>query len=471
MKVTKLDLPVMSSWMESNGRRLDSNPYLSGAFEAKIILEKLPAKKRPPLHEVTKGGLEGVYHAGRERRQYVDDPAYGVPFLGSTDILAADLSFLSFLSKKQVEANPNFTIQEGWTLITRSGTIGRMVYVRSEMAGMACTEHAMRVVPDSKKVLPGYLYAYLSSKFGVPLVTSGTYGSIIQSIEPQHIVNLPVPRLGNIIESEVHNLVNSASEKRTSATLKQKEAIKIFYQLFKLDQKADDKRPESFTTYSISSSQLNRLDSFHYSPNSLLAYKELEICSKSSKQLGTIAKVFTPNIFKRIHVDEPNWGYPYFSGSELFQISPENRGYLSKKSPNIAAYLVKKDWLLIQDAGQVGGLIGRIVRVCPYADNSVVSNHLMRIVPENREDAAYLFAVLSSPHGYRAIVRHAFGSSIPQLDPSHIKRVYIPWAEDEVRANIAVNVLEAWDLFDQADLEEKSAIAMVNKAIEEVANG
>ncbi|MHC5832788.1 MAG: methylation-associated defense system restriction endonuclease subunit S MAD5, partial [Nostoc sp.] len=83
MKTIKLDFPVMSSWMENNGRRLDCNPYLSGAFEAKVILEKLTAKKEP-LHEVTKGGMKGIYHAGRERRQYVDDPAYGVPFLGST---------------------------------------------------------------------------------------------------------------------------------------------------------------------------------------------------------------------------------------------------------------------------------------------------------------------------------------------------------------------------------------------------
>ncbi len=46
MKTTKLNFPVMSSWMENNGRRLDCNPYLSGAFEAKVILDKLNVKKR-----------------------------------------------------------------------------------------------------------------------------------------------------------------------------------------------------------------------------------------------------------------------------------------------------------------------------------------------------------------------------------------------------------------------------------------
>ena len=112
MKTTRLDLPVMASWMESNQRRLDGSPYLSGAFEAKVILGKLPKERQSDLWQVTEGGRRGIYHAGRERRTYVDDPEYGVPFLGSTDILAADLSWLPFISKKQIKANPLFTVQE-----------------------------------------------------------------------------------------------------------------------------------------------------------------------------------------------------------------------------------------------------------------------------------------------------------------------------------------------------------------------
>lgn len=130
MKTTRLDLPVMTSWMESNQRRLDGSPYLSGAFEAKVILDKLPKEKQFDLWEVTQDGRKGIYHAGRERRAYVDAPKYGVPFLSSTDILAADLSWLPLISNKQIQANPLFTVQEGWTLITRSGTVGRMAYVR-----------------------------------------------------------------------------------------------------------------------------------------------------------------------------------------------------------------------------------------------------------------------------------------------------------------------------------------------------
>jgi type I restriction enzyme S subunit len=165
---------VRSGWLDEGGRRLDCNPYMSGALEARDALKRLQTVDR--LSTVT----ERIYHAGREARTWVDDPQYGVPFLGSSDILSADLSALPLLSKKQVERNPLFKLGKAWTLITRSGTIGRMAYVRSEMAGMACSEHVLRVVPNPELIPPGYLYAFLSSRYGVPLVVSGTYGAIIQ---------------------------------------------------------------------------------------------------------------------------------------------------------------------------------------------------------------------------------------------------------------------------------------------------
>ena len=61
------------------------------------------------------------------------------------------------------------------TLVSRSGTIGRMVYSRPEMVGMWATEHAVKIVPDPARVRPGYLYAFLNSRFGLPLLTGGTY--------------------------------------------------------------------------------------------------------------------------------------------------------------------------------------------------------------------------------------------------------------------------------------------------------
>jgi type I restriction enzyme S subunit len=193
MKLGNLKNPVMASWLREQGFRLDAPPFLSGAIEAQKLLEQLPVKKEP-LASLTQGEL-GIFHAGRVKRNWVTEPEYGVPFLSSTDILQADLSRLSLISQRVVAENPKLTIHKDWSLITRSGSIGRMTYTRPDMDGMACSEDVLRVAPDLDRILPGYLYAFLSSKFGVPLVVGGTYGAIIQHIEPHHIANLPVPRL------------------------------------------------------------------------------------------------------------------------------------------------------------------------------------------------------------------------------------------------------------------------------------
>ena len=68
------------------------------------------------------------------------------------------------------------------------------------------------------------------------------------------------------------------------------------------------------------------------------------------------------NLMRQQTVDEAKYGYPYYSGTEVFLTTPTSRGYLNKKAPNIQNYVVQKDWLLIQDAGQLGGLIGQVMR-------------------------------------------------------------------------------------------------------------
>ncbi len=455
---------VPSSWLERDGRRLDCNPYMSGALEAKVLLEGLKARK-DALRDVTLKGLAGIFNGPRFARSYVDDPKAGVPFLGSTDILNADLTSLPRLSKKQVAANPRLVVHVDWTLITCSGTIGRMAYARPDMEGMAGSQHFMRVVPDAEKIPPGYLYAYLSSKFGVPLVVGGTYGAIIQHIEPEHIANLPVPRLGTKAEREVHALIESAASHRSRAHELRQEAQSSFYRQFSLSDLADADTAVNYAAFSVQASSLRRLDAAHHSPACRAAAEELASADET-KRLDEVARVFTPGIFKRIHVEDPAYGYPYFSGTELFQYDPEPRGHLSRRAPKIDDYIVRENWLLIQDAGQLEGLIGRLVRVTPTFANSVVSNHLMRVAAEEAADAAYLSVVLSSPHGYRAITRNAFGSSIPQLDPAHIGALRLPWPKSTIRKRIAEPVLEAWELEDHASANVRKATKKVEDAIE-----
>ena len=203
---------IPSRWLSEEGRRFDCGPYMSGAREVREIIDSLRVPQQR-LDSLTVGHNGGIYNGPQFRRNYVDSPEHGVPFLTSGTIIRSDLSTLSLLRSKDAESSmlSYLQLRQGMTLISCSGTIGRTAYARPDMDGMWSSQDVMKIVPDAAKVPSGYIYAYLASKFGVPLVISQTYGAIIQHLEPHHIASLPVPRLGEAREQRVHALVEEAA--------------------------------------------------------------------------------------------------------------------------------------------------------------------------------------------------------------------------------------------------------------------
>ncbi|ERS83001.1 hypothetical protein Q667_04235 [Marinobacter sp. C1S70] len=452
---------IPSTWLENNGRRLDCGPYMSGAVEAKELLKK---HKTVALADIT----DDIYHAGRESRVWVESPDYGVPFMGSTDILASDLSYLPLISKKQVASNPRFTIREGWTLITRSGTVGRMAYARSDMDGIACSEHVMRVVPDTTKITPGYLYAYLSSRFGVPMVVSGTYGAIIQHIEPHHIADLPVPRLG-AVEDQAHELIQGAADLRVEAAELLKTAGQMVNDQFGFPEKlALSHRVFSCSTAS-STLVLKRLEAtFHdavaQESDRLIAGVP---CKDEFSTLG-IAISETGRL-KQVFVDE-DYGAPFLTSGEIFRQRYEPTRFLSKRLlPDESEWATQEGDLLLARSGQVGGIIGRGVWADRRFAGGCVSVDVLRLSAQNSQILpGYLYAYLFlTDVGYRQLIRTAAGSSIPHLSAPDVSRLLIPRCDSTLEAEINELVWNAGHKRAEAQEKEDQARTLVERTIEE----
>lgn len=217
MKIASKDNPVRISWLREQGLRMDAAPYLSGAFEARKLLERLPVRKEP-LSELTEGHNGGIFNGPQFRRVYVLDPEYGVPFLGSKDMLRSDFTDLPLLKKSDAMSGKlsYLQVKPGMTLISCSGFYaGRRSYVRPDMADCWSSQDVLKVEPDPGRIKAGYLYAFLASRFGEALVKGSVYGSAIKHIEPHHITGLPVPRFDPAVEHEIHDLVEAAATLRT----------------------------------------------------------------------------------------------------------------------------------------------------------------------------------------------------------------------------------------------------------------
>lgn len=460
-------MTVPQGWMELNGRRLDSRPYLSGATEAKVILENLPIVK-DYLYKLTENE-DGIFNGPRFARQYVDDPDFGVPFLGSTDILLADLSLVPFLSKKYINNHPELLIKQGWTLITCSGTIGRMAFARREMNGAAGSQHFMRVVPDEGKIKPGYLYSFLSSRYGLPMVIGMTYGAIIQHIEPHHIKFLPVPRLGEL-EIESHRLCSKAADMRSLATEKLSMASQLINGAFSFPSKISVKTRNFSVTKALNKEASRRLEATFHDWVARQSDALLDKVPKTS-ELHILADFGETGRMTQVFVSK-EYGVPFITSKELFLLRQEPDRFLSRKLlPEDESWKVEEGNILIARSGQVGGIIGHCVWADRRFENVCVSVDVIRLKAKNVLPG-YLFAYLNlTDVGYRQLVRTAAGSSIPHLFPEYLRGLRIP-RTDEVTENLINDlVFEAGRLRADAQVCEDNARKMVEDAIEEMANG
>lgn len=460
---------VQSEWLKKEGHRLDCGPYMSGAIEAREKLHSLSVPK-DNLSQLTKD----IFHAGREGRVWVNDPDHGVPFLGSSAILNADFSNLPLISKKQVTDNPKFTIHKGWTLITRSGTIGRMSYTRSDLDGFACSEHVMRVEPDCSRVLPGYLYAFLNSSFGVPLVISGTYGAIIQHIEPHHIAGLPVPRLGDI-EGKAHALVQKASDNLTAF---QKLITNATRQIFESSGISNPSKKEWFLSdvdkgFIIDSNELELLlRGWNHSRRANTIKREIRAGDWSP--LGDLLDLEWLRwrvMFKRIFAS-PEHGIEVITQKPLFNLRPQgkwiSRNYLLNHSPK---FVVPDETILIAKQGTLGE--NELYCRCEFitgeqALRRAYSDHCMRLVVKNESiHPGYLFAFLRSLAGFRLLRSLSEGSKQQDLHWRTVPNLPIPRLSTKEELEIGEMVRRAYALKNEAIEYENQARKIVEQAIHE----
>lgn len=462
---------VPSAWLEQHGRRLDCGPYLSGAVEARLLLNSLPVC-RAALRDLTHGHEGGIYNGPQFVRNYVSDPAFGVQFLSSSSMLHAEFRYVDLLRRLDAVSRrlAYLQIEEGTTLISCSGTIGRMAYARAEMAGMWSSQDVLKVVPDTKRVRPGYLYAFLSGRFGVPMIVGETYGAIVQHIEPGHISDLPVPLAPDAVQDDAHRLVTEAAEMRTWASAELRAVIREIEEaagLPPLDIRYASARPD--TSLVKASALRGRMDGLFHSNYHQEALAELQAlpADRRTTVRELASRVFWPPMFKRIQVEDPSYGVPFFGTSALMRADPDASYLLSRRTVGFDDLFVDETTVLIPSYGQLAGIIGHAV--LPHGDvvGAVVTDLATRVFCHDNTSAGYLFACLASEYGRRQLKARAFGSSIPHLNEAAVAGVTVPRLGDTQMEELGRRTFAARTARHDAVYREREARALVEHWIEQ----
>lgn len=165
---------------------------------------------------------------GRFKRVYVDE-GFGRVFIGGKQLWELDPTNKKYLSnsKHNTRIIKELEISENTTLITRSGTIGKVTMVPKHWEHWVTSEHIIRVVPSSSEIA-GYLNVFLASDYGNVLIKRFTYGSVVDEIDDNHVSQIAIPLLENKdVQKQINDLALQANQKRYKAYKLEQQALDI----------------------------------------------------------------------------------------------------------------------------------------------------------------------------------------------------------------------------------------------------
>ncbi len=207
------------------GNRLDASYHVP-------IVQAIEQHLEKTAKEIVRVGdsriSQSVILPGRFKRVYVEEDC-GIVFFGGKQIYELDPSNKKYLSIRQHgdRIKNQLTLRENMTMITCSGTIGKVTIVPKHWDGWTANQHIIRVVPTNNEIA-GYLYAWLSSGYAYPLITRHTYGAVVDEIDDKQVSNIVIPLLrDDYIQQEINNRVLTANKKRTEAYDLEQKALTV----------------------------------------------------------------------------------------------------------------------------------------------------------------------------------------------------------------------------------------------------
>lgn len=448
MKILKINSGVLAE----SDLRFDASYYLSDGPLTKIKLKKSP-------YPISTLGREtsDIFKGNIFKRTYVSNSEKGYPFLTASDMMKSDIHSGKFVSRKHTNT-ANLFVKKGWTLVTRSGTLGNTAYTNKEFENVLPTDDVIRVVPNNKNVLGGYIYAYLSSKYGYGLLIQSGYGGVIQHIEPHHIKDLPIPILPEAKQQEIHDLIVEAADLRV-------EANELLRGIHETIENNFDIQP---LTPNISAISIDRIrKDLRFKSNFFLStgdkYEE-QVRAKKYKDLSIfISNIFTSGREKRTYTKKSN-GIPFLSNGDISSYNPfSSCNYMASKNAKSSS-IIKENMILTGRVGQ--DTVGQIYLPYPSIIGTLASDNIIRIVIDNEIDRNYIYAFLSSKIGFEIIRKRKTGVGQPFVTEDMFLDIPILDLDIETKINISDKVKSSLHKKDCSLKKELQAISLIEQEID-----
>ena len=169
--------------------------------------------------------VDEIFIPPRFKRIYVTKE-HGVPFLQGSHLPQMRFYNLRYLSRKaNAKHIDRCLIRQGYVLVTRSGTVGRIGLVSRLLNNWAASEHLLRIVPDLRKGHPGYIAAFLMTPYGQHQLTAKIYGGVVDELTAEDTGSVLIPDAPKAIQQAIGDRVVRAYEMKDEATEIEEKAI------------------------------------------------------------------------------------------------------------------------------------------------------------------------------------------------------------------------------------------------------
>lgn len=442
----------------SGDRLLNARSYLTDGYGLRRRLESLPDVQRF-------ADVADVWQPPRLKGFTVPD-GKGLPFLSAGQVFEARPRARKWLAEKTIPKLDERWVQPDWLLLSCSGEVGKVTAVYEHHLHTVITHDLLRIVPSESSIY-GWLYAYMRTPLFVAQAVTAQYGHMIKHLEPEHVQALPVPIPDETQRQDVESLARRAITLRRRALELQDSANRRYEQALNPEGLPTDSPDWGVIAAHEVFDQRRRFDAQYYHP-SVRAIEAL--LRQASQQVQTVKDVVCDvslgNRFKRFFGTK---GTPYYSASELFDVNaPVTKRIYAGLLDDAEDYLLHQGWLVMACSGQTYGLLGRTMILGTRHEGVFGSHDLIRIHPdETKIRPGYLATVLGDEkYGRPLVVRNAFGTSIPHLDPVDIRTLPVPRFTPDIEAAIADDCEEAFKLFGEADRIESAATDKAQQCVQ-----
>jgi hypothetical protein len=278
---------------------------------------------------------------------------------------------------------------------------------------------------------------------------------------------LVVPTLADKLLAEFNTDAQTILKKRNAAFDLTRDAEAIFDQQLGPVSSKDDETGFAIHASSFSGGR-RRLEASYHHPQTAAILRRFKKLDLKTEPLNDVAeRIWWLTRFKRVFGEE---GMPYMSADELFSLNPTTtKRVLTEQAENPEDYFVKAGWIVMACSGQTYGLNGSVSLADKRYESYFFSHDIVRIIPNaHRIRRGYLYAALGHPRfGRPLVIRYAYGTSIPHLDPGDVASIPIVRFDKSLENEIADRMEKAVRLRAEADELENAVAERADQLIDQ----